>query len=274
MALVSTSRVRSSTAPDGSNPVILPSVCSAITRLICVRASSGAPAKSASATAAAAASRSRAVKAGCNGRPACTQTVAGARNVTAPSAVTSLTSAASARSPSAAASGEPPRCRAPASSAAVWPRAPHNAIRSAAATLTGENTVSAARSDRTRYRSVPNASSAIAGTAVAEPGWSCIVARLLVPIRSHPSREANAAASGLSPCRWRGARGPGERSRAGRAGRRPARAPRPWRWHLTSGAGTLPLALAPHPSRNSPAYSRHWKFMRRIWLIRRIWATM
>ena len=52
-----------------------------------------------------------------------------------------------------------------------------------------------------------------------------------------------------------------------------ALAPHLRRWHLAPGAGTSPPALAPHPSRNSPAYSKHWKFMRKIWLIRKIWAT-
>ena len=31
--------------------------------------------------------------------------------------------------------------------------------------------------------------------------------------------------------------------------------------------GGSPPAQAPHPSRNSPAYSEHWKLMRRIWLM-------
>ena len=63
--------------------MILPSVCSAITRLIKVRAASGAAAKSASASVAAA-SRSRAVNSGHNGRPDWTHTVFGARNVADP----------------------------------------------------------------------------------------------------------------------------------------------------------------------------------------------
>ena len=70
-------------APGGSNPVILPSVCSAITRLIKARAASGAAAKSASASVAAA-SRSRAVNSARSGRPDWTHTVFGARNVADP----------------------------------------------------------------------------------------------------------------------------------------------------------------------------------------------
>ena len=70
-------------APGGSNPLILPSVCSAITRLIKARAASGAAAKSASASVAAA-SCSRAVNSARSGRPDWTQTVFGARNVADP----------------------------------------------------------------------------------------------------------------------------------------------------------------------------------------------
>ena len=57
-----------------------------------------------------------------------------------------------------------PRAEHRASSAAVWPRAPHSAIRSALATLAGEKTVSAASSVRIWYRSAPSAASAAAGT--------------------------------------------------------------------------------------------------------------
>ena len=57
---------------------------------------------------------------------------------------------------------DPSRCSAWASSAAVSPRAPHRAIRSALATLAGEKTVSAASSASTWYRSAPNAASAAA----------------------------------------------------------------------------------------------------------------
>ncbi len=200
MALVSTSRVALATAPGGSKPVIFPAVSSATAWLICALAAWGAPAKSVSATVAAAAP-SRAANPGASGRPACTHTAAGARNVTAPSAVTSPTSAASPRSPSAASSScaasspcaasypcaASSICRARASSAAVWPRAPHSAIRSTLATLAGENTRSAACSVITRYMSTPNASSAAAGTVTAGAGSSGIVAgtSALRPVRSH-----------------------------------------------------------------------------------------
>ena len=63
--------------------MILPSVCSAITRLISVRAASGAAAKSASASVAAA-RLSRAVNSARSGRPDWTHTVFGARNVADP----------------------------------------------------------------------------------------------------------------------------------------------------------------------------------------------
>ena len=121
--------------------MIFPAVCSAITRLISFRATSGARAKSAPANVAAA-SLSRAVNSGRTGRPDWTQTVSGARNVTDPDAASPMR-ADSERSPSTAASADPFRCRARASSAAVWPRAPHQASHSALATLTGEKTMSA-----------------------------------------------------------------------------------------------------------------------------------
>ena len=147
-------------ARAGSSPVIFPAVCSAMTRLISARAASGASAKPTCAMAAAAASSSWLVNPGSSGRPDCTHAIFGARNVTDPSAATSRTAAEVARSPPPAASGA--SCSAPASSAAVRPRAPHSAICSAVATLTGEKTVSVASSVSSRYRSAPNASSAAA----------------------------------------------------------------------------------------------------------------
>ena len=230
MALVSTSRVAWPTAPGGSKPVIFPAVSSATAWLICALAAWGAAAKSASATVAAAAP-SRAVNPGASGRPACTHTAAGARNVTAPSAVTSLTSAASPRSPSAASSScaasSPSaalsRCRAPASSAAVWPRAPHSAIRSTLATLAGENTMSAACSVSTPYMSAPNASSAAAGTVTAGAGSSGIVAGtsasypITPELRSHPGHAHRPGRAG--PPRGRDRGRPGDRDPYRRAGR-------------------------------------------------------
>ena len=163
-ALASTSLVSRLTAPDGSNPLILPAVCSAITRLIRVRAASGAAAKSASASVAAA-WLSRAVNSARSGRPDCTHTVFGARNVAdslpgppprrADARRSALTATSSWRS-------APSRCSARASSAAVLPRAPNRAIRSALATLVGEKTVSAASWASTWYMSTPNAATAAA----------------------------------------------------------------------------------------------------------------
>ena len=156
--------------------MILSSVCSAITRLIKARAASGAAAKSASASVVAA-SRSRAVNSGRNDRPDWTHTVFGARNVADPlpdPLPGSLPGsppgppsrhADTRRSPLTATSSwrsDPSRCSAWVSSAAVSPRAPHRAIRSALATLAGEKTVSAARSASTWYMSTPNAASAAA----------------------------------------------------------------------------------------------------------------
>ena len=54
------------------------------------------------------------------------------------------------------------RCSARASSAAVWPRAPHSAIRSALATLDGEKIMLAASPASVRYKSAPKAASAAA----------------------------------------------------------------------------------------------------------------
>ena len=100
-----------------------------------------------------------------SGRPDWTHTVFGARNVADPlpgppsrwadTRRSGLTATSSWRS-------APSRCSARASSAAVLPRAPHRAIRSALATLAGEKTVSAASSASTWYKSTPNVASAAA----------------------------------------------------------------------------------------------------------------
>ena len=96
----------------------------------------------------AAASCSRAVNSGRNGSPDWTHTVFGARNVADPPPLARRLAALRAldtrRSPLTATSSwrsDPSRCSARASSAAVSPRAPHRAIRSALATLAGEKTV-------------------------------------------------------------------------------------------------------------------------------------
>src|SRR5690349_20327994 len=146
--------------PDGSKPLILPSVWLAITRLIAVRVASGAARKSAAANVTA--SCSRASNAALTGSPDWIHTVFGARNVADPPPGVSVS-----RSPAAAAScgwGSSSRCSTWASSAAVWPRAPHSAMRSALATLAGEKTVSVASSVRIWNRSAPSAASAAAGT--------------------------------------------------------------------------------------------------------------
>ena len=163
--------------------MILPSVCSAITRLISVRAASGAAAKSASASVAAA-WRSWAAYSARSGRPDWTHTVFGARNVAdpGPGSRPGLPSrqADTRRSPLTATScwrSDPSRCSARTSSAAVSPRAPHRAIRSALATLAGEKTVLAASSASTWYMSAPNAASAAtaARAAVSAADSSCTV---------------------------------------------------------------------------------------------------
>jgi hypothetical protein len=149
--------------PDGSKPVILPSVWLAITRLISVRVASGAARKSAAANVTA--SCSRASNAALTGSPDWIHTVFGARNVADPPPAPPDVSVC--RSPAAAAScgfGSSSRCSTRASSAAVCPRAPHSAMRSALATLAGEKTVSAASSVRIWNRSAPSAASAAAGT--------------------------------------------------------------------------------------------------------------
>ena len=63
-------------------------------------------------------------------------------------------------------SGYLPRCSTVASSAAVWPLAPHSAIRNALATLAGERTRSSASAPSTPYRSTPSAASASATSRV------------------------------------------------------------------------------------------------------------
>src|SRR5690349_15309202 len=120
--------------PDGSKPLILPSVWLAITRLISVRAASGAARKSAAAKVTA--SCSRASNAALTGSPDWIHTVFGARNVADP----------------------------PDVSVSRSPVAPHSAMRSARATLAGEKTVSVASSVRIWNRSAPSAASAAAGT--------------------------------------------------------------------------------------------------------------
>ena len=162
-ALASTSLVSAVMAPAGSSPVILPSVCPAITRLISARAASGAAAKSASASAAAA-RFSCPVNSARSGSPDWTHTVFGARKTADPPSRPADTRL----SPLAAASSgreDGSTCRARASSAAVWPRAPHSAIRSALATLAGEKTVLAASLASTWYRSAPKVASASGGRA-------------------------------------------------------------------------------------------------------------
>ena len=77
---------------------------------------------------------------GDSGKPARTHMVFGARSVTSGLSPEAFSTPVSRRSPSAAASG-PLRCSAVAICAAVFPRAPHSAICSAAAMLAGENTV-------------------------------------------------------------------------------------------------------------------------------------
>ncbi len=149
--------------------MIRPSVCPAITSLIFVRDASGFPAKSASANVAAA-RLSAAVNSARGGRPDWTQTVFGARNVAAGEADAAGGARRSAPAATSSAPGDPSRCRARASSSAVRPRAPHRAIRSALATLAGENTVSAASWASTWYRSEPNAASACAASACTPAG--------------------------------------------------------------------------------------------------------
>ena len=191
-ALASTSLVGRLTALRGSRPVILPSVCSAITRLISVRAASGAVAKSAVANMAAA-SFSRAVNSARSGRPDWTHTVFGARSVTdlgpsprqadtRPSPL-ATTSGPSSRPP------RPSRCRTRASSVAVRPRAPHRAISSALATLAGEKTVLAASWASNWYMSAANAAAA---AAAARAPVSAADSSCTVPSYPPPQRETTA----------------------------------------------------------------------------------
>src|SRR5690349_12575232 len=166
-ALASSSLVRAVTVPDGSSPVILPSVCSAITWLISARAASGAAAKSAAASVTPGVT-TRARNRPPSRSPDWIHTVAGARNVADPPpgspspgrAGVSLRPAAA----TSCGSGYVLRCSTRASSAAVWPLAPHSAIRNAPATLAGERTMSSAPAPSTPYRSTPNAASASAAS--------------------------------------------------------------------------------------------------------------
>ena len=128
--------------PDGSRPVILPSVWSAITRLISARAVSGAAAKSASASVTAFVPN-RAWKHAAQPKPGLDPHGIRRPERRGPAAGVAVSQpvVGISRSPLAATScgfEYPSRCSTRASSAAVWPLAPHSAIRSALATLAGE----------------------------------------------------------------------------------------------------------------------------------------
>src|SRR5690348_11447936 len=166
-ALASTSLVSAVTVPDGSSPVILPSVCSAINRLISARAASGAAAKSASASVTPGVP-TRAWNRAPSRSPDWIHTVAGARNIADPPPGSPPPGRAGISLRPVAAtfcgSGYLLRCSTRASSAAVWPLAPHSAIRNALATLAGEKTMSSASAPSTPYRSTPSAASASAAS--------------------------------------------------------------------------------------------------------------
>jgi hypothetical protein len=94
-----------------------------------------------------------------------------------------------------AASADPFKCKARASSAAVWPRAPQQAIPRALVTLTGEKTVFAPSVASSRYISAPDAPAAVAGRG----HQGCFVGHRLwhlpVPRRITPGRGGRAEKS-------------------------------------------------------------------------------